>query len=746
MQSDMQHSKKDGMDSIALPHFFKRLARLKLFRLLWRYSPLVLLFAAAASSIATYTTITQEENPLGPDPKTVLELVLVNLILLLLLAVIVSYKILRLWLTRKHSRTGSRLQGRIIMMFSLVAVLPTIIMAVFSTVFFNFGIQSWFNERVSTALNSSVAVADLYLAEHKEIIRADALAMANDINRHGPTIVYNPKRFNSIVSTQAMLRSLTEALVFQRNDIIAKTPLSFSLMFDFEEITKDALDKASHGQVVVLTSESDDRVRALVKLNLFDTYLLVGRPVDARVLEYVAQAKGSVNEYQRLRGGIEDIQIRFSIIFIAVALLLLLAAIWAGMIFASALVRPVNAIVSATEHVKAGDLQTRVEEGPEHDEIATLARAFNRMTGQLDKQRSELIEVNRQIDDRRRFIEAVLLGVSAGVVALNDQKRITLFNRSAKQLLGLEGDILEKRSFEDVCSEMAYLIPKAARHPGRLIQDEITIESENDKLTFHVRVVAEAFEGEIENYIVTFDDISELQAAQRSMAWQGVARRIAHEIKNPLTPIHLAAERLRRKYSGEITSDPEMFDKYIRTITRHVGDIGKMVEEFVNFAKMPAPVFENCNLTEIIKDACFSTEVAAPDVTFELSLPEQPAEIHGDESQLTQVFTNLFKNAVEAMERSDEKIIRVALNKNKEHYVLDIHDTGEGFPPEQLDHVTDPYVTTKERGTGLGLAIVKKVIDDHDGRLRLRNNTSEDGTITGAAIKITFPTIIGSDS
>ena len=470
-------------------------------------------------------------------------------------------------------------------------------------------ISSGCSQRVSNALEESVAVAEAYLAEHKEIIKADVLAMANDLSKDSYLLATNPSRFGQLVSAQASLRSLTESVVFQRNKILSRSGLSFALMFELDKISSDYLKRAANGEVVILTSDNDDKVRALVKLdNLFDTYLLVGRFVDSRVVAHTESAKGSVNEYKKLKSDISKLQIKFSFVFIGVALLILLSSVWFGLIIASDLVKPINNLVIATERIKEGDLNIKVDEGPDNDEIGTLGRAFNGMADQLGKQRNQLIEVNRQIDERRRFSEAVLSGVSAGIIALDKNKNVTLFNKSALGLLFIQNNIeIGSSNFKDFFPEIESLIDEADRLMDT-VQKEITITRNQNKSTFMVRVTLQELAERIEGYIITFDDITELKSAERGAAWADVARRIAHEIKNPLTPIHLSAERLRKKYISEIQTDPSFFNKYIDTIIKHVGDIGEMVEEFSEFARMPSPVFSDNDICEIIRSFGFFTK------------------------------------------------------------------------------------------------------------------------------------------
>lgn len=706
----------------------------------------VLVLAAIVSGIATYFAITQSSSPFGPNPQDVIGLVLVDLTLLLALMVIITRRLVKLWAERRKGSVGSRLQTRIVLMFLLVSVIPTIIVTLFSTLFFNYGIQSWFDKRVTTALQESVAVAEAYLAEHKNLISADVWSMAAELNRKSHLMYNDPKTYNDLVIQKARERYLADAIVFQNNKVLAKTNLSYSL--SFEMLPVSAIKKAAEGKVVVLTGDDEDLVRALIKLDgtmdpyhldTMGTYLLVGRFVDSKVLEHLEKTRGAATEYQRLQSTISGTQIKFSFVFMAVALLLLLVAAWVGMIFAVAIAKPISTMVFAAERVKTGDLTARVPEG-KNDEVGALARAFNRMTEQLDRQRSELINANHQIDARRHFIETVLAGVSAGIIALDSRKHISLVNRSALNLLNIEAFSLQDKVFIDIFPEMAEMLEKAERRPNKPIEGQVTLVRQHRKLTLLVQIAAERLLDNIEGYVVTFDDISELLSAQRRAAWSDVARRIAHEIKNPLTPIHLAAERLKRKYALEV-SDPATFIKYTDTVIRHVVSIGNMVEEFANFARMPAPVFMEVDLGEIVKNAAFHRQCAEKKgINYEISLPENRLPFLCDESQISRVLENLIKNAEEAIEsqaKTAEKetkgTIFVTLKNEDSSYMVTVQDTGPGFPSQLMDRLTEPYVTTRSKGTGLGLAIVKKIIEDHNGLLELENNE------TGACARITYP-------
>ncbi|MHA1568091.1 MAG: ATP-binding protein [Alphaproteobacteria bacterium] len=711
---------------------------------LGRRLALILAIAAAASGVATFAVLSGTA-PLGLDPSITVLLLNLDLVLLLALGAVVARAIVKLWTERRRRLAGSRLHVRFVVMFSIVAVTPAIIVALFSALFLNLGLQAWFDQKVGTALSQSLVVAKAYLREHRQIIRGDVLAMANDINREGSVLLRQPERLNRIVTAQATLRSLPEAIVFTGSGrVLARSGLTFSL--ELERVSDAAMQRARRGEVVVIVNEDEDRVRALVQLQRFvDTYLFVGRFVDAEVLGYMERASSAVTDYRRLEGQRSGIQITFSLIFVVVALMLLLAAVWLGLTFANQLARPLSRLVAAAERVRAGDLLTRVPESADEDEIGSLSRSFNRMTSQLEHQRRELIEANRQSETRRRFSEAVLAGVSAGVVGLDQDGRVHLPNRSASEFLGIDLTGAIGRSLGEVVPEMADALAAARRQPARLLESQISLARKGVMRTLLVRVAAEHDGGKVRGFVVTFDDITELLSAQRKAAWGDVARRIAHEIKNPLTPIQLSAERLKRKYLDRVGDDSETFEICTDTIVRQVGTIGRMVDEFSAFARMPAPVFKSADLSKIGRQALFLEKNAHPDIVFDGDFPRRPADMECDGRQVAQAVTNLLKNAVEAIEGrpapkgADPALppghVRLSVIVDADAAVIAVEDNGKGLPEDERARLTEPYVTTRDKGTGLGLAIVKKIMEDHGGDLRLED--LEDGP--GARASLVFP-------
>ncbi|HET6521502.1 MAG TPA: PAS domain-containing sensor histidine kinase [Geminicoccaceae bacterium] len=711
---------------------------------------LLLAAAATASALATYAVISGSP-PYGPGVRTVVVLLNLDLILLLLLGAVVARRLVQLVVARRQGSAGSHLHVRLVALFSVVAVAPAIVVAVFSVVFLNVGLEAWFSERVRDALTNSLAVARSYLDEHREVIRADALAMAADLNREGPVLLEEPRVFQRLVETQAALRSLTEAVVAQSNGrVLARTGLSFGL--ELEGIPPSVIERAADGELLVLTSDADDRVRALLRLdNFIDTYLLVGRFIDPRVLNAMHRTQRVVDEYHQMESRRSGIQVTFALIFGIVALLLLLAAVWVGLSFANQLATPISRLIAAADRVRAGDLTARVPEGADRDEVASLSRAFNRMTNQLGSQRQELVEANRQLDLRRRFTEAVFAGVSAGIIGLDAEGRITLINRAAAGFLGADPGDLTGRPVGAVMPEAAGLLTEVGARPGEeTVQRQLDVVRDERTRTLLMRASAQTGGADgatttTTGYVLTFDDISELLAAQRKAAWAEIARRIAHEVKNPLTPIRLSAERLRRKYLKQIETDPEAFVACTDMIERQVDSIQRLIDEFSAFARMPAPVFRRESAAELARQAVQVQQVARPEIAFDTRLPEAPIDLYCDGRQVVQALTNLLQNAVEAILAAPPEPAAAEGGRPRGRVVVrpfavggragfEVEDDGRGLPEGNLERLSLPYVTTRADGTGLGLAIVKKIMEEHGGALELRRRREG-----GACVRLVFP-------
>ena len=684
---------------------------------------------------------------MGVQPNVMFALVLSNLVLLLLLGASLAGRLTRVWVERRRGSAGSRLHVRLVLLFSVVAVTPAIVVAVFATFFFDLGIRAWFNEPVRTALQEGLQASRGYLQEHRNNIRTDALGMANDLVGAGRFLSQDPDAFADTLLRETALRGLTEAVIYDGNGrMMASTGLMGG--FGIEPPPSWAIELAKTGDVAVLGSDTSTSVRAVVQMGtLQPLLLLIGRPVDREILDHMARTEQAVAEYNRLDENRSSLQITLALIFALVALLVLCSAALIGLVMANQIARPIGRLITAAERVRAGDLLVRVPEVATGDEVAGLSRAFNRMTGQLAAQRSELMDAYSQIDARRRFTEAVLAGVSAGVIGLDDQSRVELPNRAASVLLGTDMMAAIGRKLAEVVPEFAPLVAQAQTEPDRARTAEIQIGPLNARRTLLVRIGADhrrilreaSADSEVAarsfGFVATFDDITELQSAQRKAAWADVARRIAHEIKNPLTPIQLSAERLKRRFTKEITSDPETFAQCADTIVRHVGDIGRMVDEFSAFARMPLPAIKPEDIGRVVREAMMLPRSAHPEIAWTTDLPDRGPVAPCDRRLLGQALANLLVNASDAVAMRPRApgepggAVSVALSAHPGELHLSVRDDGVGLPDGDRGRLTEPYVTHKPKGTGLGLAIVKKIMEDHGGRLTLDDIPDGPGTV-----------------
>jgi two-component system nitrogen regulation sensor histidine kinase NtrY len=708
--------------------------------LLGKAATLVLAALAFAVALATFIILTRD-SPVVPVPNLGVGLVLANLIAVLLLVVGLAGRLTRVWVERRRGSAGSRLHVRLVMLFGGVAVAPAIVVACFAVAFFHFGIQAWFNDPVRQAVFESLQVSRGYLEEHRNNLRSVALEMANDLTRAGQILIADPSVFAEVLATQTTLRGLTEAVIY---DPLTKQVMAAAGLFAGIGVTlpsDSVTTQAQNGDVVVLNGDDGTRVQAVARLDSTPPLMLmIGRPVDPSILEHMTRTEQAVAEYQRLDENRSWLQIAFAWIFAIVAVMVLLVAVLIGLLLANQIARPIGGLIYAAERVRGGDLGVRVTEAQTGDELAGLSRAFNRMTGQLSAQRGELMDAYSQIDERRRFTETVLSGVSAGVIGLDASGRIELPNRVADELLGIDLVSAIGRELADVVPEFRDLLHEAAASPERARTAEIQIGPPTRRRTLLVRIGADLSAGRTDGFVVTFDDITELQSAQRKAAWADVARRIAHEIKNPLTPIQLAADRLKRRFAREITSDPETFTQCADTIIRHVGDIGRMVDEFSAFARMPQPMIKPEDVGRIAREVLVLQKTARPQITWHTEIPERGPVAPCDRRLLGQALTNLLQNAADAVAmREDAGTIGLRVESDADDVRIIVTDDGVGLPQEDRARLTEPYVTLKPKGTGLGLAIVKKIMEDHGGRLMLDDRPDGPGAVASLVLPIKVP-------
>ncbi len=739
-----------GEPAFSEPSRGRRIADL----LLGKSVTLVLAAVAVALGVATFAMLAGGIH-LAVKPNGAFAMVLSNLIVLLLLGAVLAGRLTRVWAERRRGSAGSRLHVRLVLLFSVVAITPTIVVAIFASFLFSVGIQAWFNDRVRTALHEGLQASQGYLEEHQNNIRADALAMANDLTRAGAALAGDPNSFGELMADQTALRGLTEAVIFEpeTGKVIASAGILSGLAVDLPP--RWAMDRARSGDVAVLAGDDKQSVRALVALDSTPVLMLmIGRPVDPVILDHMAHTQQAVAEYERLDQSRSGLQVTLALIFALVALLVLAAAVLIGLVIANQIARPIGRLIMAAERVRGGDLAVRVPEAATGDEVAGLSRAFNRMTGQLAAQRRELMDAYSQLDSRRRFTEAVLAGVSAGVIGLDDQGRIELPNRAASTLLGVDLVAAIGRNLAELIPEFATLIEAARAAPERAHVAEVQIGPTTNRRTLLVRLGSDGSVAAGErrfSLVVSFDDVTELQSAQRKAAWADVARRIAHEIKNPLTPIQLSAERLKRRFAREITSDPETFGQCADTIVRQVGDIRRMVDEFSAFARMPQPIIRPEDAGRIVRELLVLPRQAHPEIAFISDrVPARGPILPCDRRLLGQALTNLLQNAIDAVsmrpEQTDGARIEVSVDQGEGEVCFSVADNGIGLPDADRGRLTEPYVTHKPKGTGLGLAIVKKIMEDHGGRLLLAERApTPDWPGCGTVATMCLPGAVTSD-
>ncbi|HOO51433.1 MAG TPA: PAS domain-containing sensor histidine kinase [Alphaproteobacteria bacterium] len=695
---------------------------------------LLFIFLAILAGVATYAAL-KSAPPFGDSPDAVIWLLNLDLIILCVLGILIARRVVSLFTTWRRGIPGARLHLRLVYIFGLLAMAPAVIMTIFSLFFFHYGVQTWFSDRVRTAVNESQEVAESYLREHRQVIRADILAMAKDLDHEADLVYSNPAGFSRFVETQSVLRGLSEAVIFNKSKVISFKVGDISEFLE-QDIPAYVMESADDGDVVILTAADDDRVQALVRLSGFaeDLYLFVGRSVESNVLKHLETSRAAVRKYDEMADRYIGLRRTVTMIYIVVALILLFSAVFFALAFARRLATPITSLIEASDRVRKGDLTAMVSDNSGFEEFDHLARSFNRMTRQIMDQRCELIQANQRIDERRQFTETILAGVTSGVLSLDKEGQVTLANASAAGILGRKSETLLSLNIRDLFPDLVEVISLAYSRPDKVHETEVSVQTlEKGRRTLLVRVGIELLGDKDVGAVITFDDITDVQSAQRKVAWADVARRIAHEIKNPLTPIQLSAERLKRKYLNQLGEDDQrIFSQCIDTIIRHVGDIGHMVSEFSAFARMPEPKFQDVSIGSVVSDCVLFSKQAHSGVHF--SGTEFPIcddfIVRCDEQQIRQALINLIKNAEESLVEHRKKVefepeICVCLSSyggesgaDGSRVLIVVQDNGPGFPADTTpESLTEPYVTYKEKGTGLGLAIVKKIMEDHNGQL-----------------------------
>ncbi|MEJ6394878.1 PAS domain-containing sensor histidine kinase [Gymnodinialimonas sp. 2305UL16-5] len=678
--------------------------------------------------------------------------VLADFVYILVLVALVLREVARIVDRRRAQSAGSRLHLRLTAIFGVVALVPTIVVAVLATLSVNMGLEGWFSDRVSIALGNSVEAAVAYQQEHRDDLEQDANALATYLNvtrRTAPFLSDGDLRQVLSQGQSQIQRGLREAFVIDGSgEIRARGERSY--LFDYDRPTPEQLEQAEAGEVVLSEDRAQNEFRALIRLAAFpDRYLYVSREVDGQIIALLDETEQTVLLYRQVEADRGQLLFDFALLYLGFATLMILAAIWAGLSFGERLSRPVGRLAGAAERVGQGDLDVRVPEEKTDDEIAMLGRLFNQMTRQLKGQRDTLIEQNETTEERRRLFDSVLSSVTAGVIGLAENGRVDFMNRSAMRLLSLVEQRDSGLTLEAAVPEFAPLFERLKGSTAEAVQEEIKLTRGAKQESLLVRMAARVnFEGELEGYVVAFDDVTQLVSAQRMAAWGDVARRIAHEIKNPLTPIQLSAERISRKFSRKLEDeDKASLEQMTEVIVRQTNDLRRIVDEFSKFARMPEPETRIEDLAELLGNAVVLQKAGQPGTRIIADIPDRQIMAEVDATMIGQAFTNLMKNGGEAIESLQEKgapeghvpEIRVAMAVLEDAVRIDISDNGIGLPPDRAK-LFEPYVTTREKGTGLGLPIVKKIIEEHGGTLELDDAAPfAEGAHPGAMARITLP-------
>jgi two-component system nitrogen regulation sensor histidine kinase NtrY len=666
-----------------------------------------------------------------------------GILVLLVLALVVTEAVLLIQ-ARMQRLPGSALQMRMVAMFALVAGIPAILVAIVATIALNQGLDQWFSERTRSMVESSRLVARSYMLEHAQVLRDDIIWVATELEQSHATYVDDRARFERILTALAVTRSLPfTALIDSHGNMLQRAQINVA--GGYPRLPEGITQGVVEGIPTAIAPGSTNLVGSVIKLRGYDDmYLFVARPVDAEVLQYMRLTDDNITEYRQYASNRLVFQITFTIMYVGLVVVLLLAALWIGIALANRFVDPIRNLMVASRRVSGGDLDVRVPVQEGRGDLRDLSNGFNRMTQQLKSQREELLMANEVNEKRRQFTEAVVEGVSAGIIGLDPFGAVTLVNARACEMLGkTEIDMMGER-MEEILPEIAPTIEKARSARRGQVRDQIQLGNETDRRIYQIQLTREGSITESKGYVLTFDDITELESAQRTSAWADVARRIAHEIKNPLTPIQLSAERLRRRYGSKLEDDREVFDKCINTIVRQVGDIGRMVDEFSAFARMPEAAPELADLSDTIRQAVFLESVRLPEVAIATELPDEAIYAWFDTRLVSQTLTNLIKNAVEAFEGVDmssgwQPAIKVEAHYEGNHARVSVSDNGKGWPKENRQRLLEPYMTTREKGTGLGLAIVARIIEQHGGIVELVDAERDEQGRVGACVTFTLP-------
>jgi two-component system, NtrC family, nitrogen regulation sensor histidine kinase NtrY len=701
--------------------------------------------AALLSALTTFLVLANLTF-VNPTHSVVVTLLAVNFVTVLLLLTLIGREVWHIVQARRRGSAGARLHVQIAALFSVIAVLPAVLVAVVASVNFDRGLDRQFLIRTHAVIENSVIVSQAYLNEHERSIQAETNAMAIDLARARTIFDQDIDRFRQFFTAQASLRNMPTAMML-RSDQSVIVKAEIRLPPELQEPSPPPVERLAEigdSEAAAGMLRDTNCVGALIKLKGYeDAYLFVARFIDPRVLQQIQQTENSIQEYANLEVRRIGVQLAFALMYTVIALTVLLSAVWIGFAFANRLVAPIRRLIGAANLVSTGNLHVQVPVRRSEGDLSQLGATFNKMTQELRTQRNDIMRARDLVDSRRRFTEAVLAGASAGVIGVDGDGHVSILNRSAEKLIGSSETDALGHPLEEIVPELKHLIEPARLGGQRLVQGQTTIHRNGRDRTVSVRVTSEQSAHPDHGYVVTLDDITELVTAQRTAAWADIARRIAHEIKNPLTPIQLSAERLLRKYGKSIAEDRAVFEQCTDTIVRQVDDIRRMVDEFSRFARMPKPVMTADDVTDTVRQVAFLQRVSNADIDIEVEVAEDPMPARFDRRLISQGLTNIIKNAGEAVaavpaDQLGRGRIVVSAARIDSEIVIDVIDNGIGLPKENRSRLLEPYVTTREKGTGLGLAIVGKILEEHGGRIELRDAAEKFPGQRGAWMRLRF--------
>src|SRR6516165_3501962 len=697
---------------------------------------------ALLSAAATFVVLAGL-TPIAPVHEVVVKLLLADLAAGLLLLAIIGREVWVVVRARRRGYAASRLHVQIVGLFAVIAAVPTVLVAVVASTTLDRGLDRFFSTRTRALIEQSLIVADAYVSEHAQAIRGEIMAMAFDLGRAKSMFDTDRERFQKFFTAQAAARGLSAAMIIHAD---GSTVERADVKMDKTIVLPSAklLSQITETEPQIALIPEGDHVAAAVKLHGYDDmYLYAARVLDPRVVAQLRAAQESAGEYANIEARRLGIQVAFALMFAVIALIVLLSSAWIGLDFANRLVAPIRRLIGAANVVSTGNLNVRVPIRRSEGDMARLGETFNKMTQELRTQHEDIVRARDLIDSRRRFTEAMLAGASAGVIGVNADGRISILNRSAERLLARSEREALGQPLAEVAPELSEIFDSARGGNQRLIQKQVTVSRNGQERNYSVRVTSEQATEAEHGYVITIDDITELVLAQRSSAWADIARRIAHEIKNPLTPIQLSAERLRRKYGKSIADDPIVFEQCTETIVRQVDDIKRMVDEFSRFARMPKAVLADQDLADTVRQVVFLLRVAHPDIDFTVELEAEIMPARFDRRLISQALTNIVKNATEAIAaippaELGRGHIAVRARREGKDVLIDVVDNGVGLPKENRSRLLEPYVTTREKGTGLGLAIVGRILEEHGGWLELRDASESTPGARGAWMQLRF--------